>query len=320
MADLISVIIPIYKVEKYLCRCLDSILNQTYKNLEIILVDDGSPDKCPEICDEYKEKDKRIKVVHKKNGGLSDARNEGLKFATGKYISFIDSDDCISCDMIEYLYDILIKNDADISVCDFSIFTENPELSSLKTSNYKNDDTKKYTNVEAIKILLNGNVSHGDYAWNKLYKRKLFDDIKYPYNKKMEDIGTTYKLYYISRYIVIGNSKKYFYYQRSDSILGNNDIKIYADGLELSLERYNFLEKKLNIDMTDYSNDLKDKIIELYKNIKTKEEFLQFYEKKYDVLLLNLKGKIKYKSFKDFIKYHIFLLQINFSKVRNGGN
>lgn len=117
MNPLISVIVPIYNVEKYLARCVDSIVNQTYKNLEIILVDDGSPDRCPKMCDDYAEKDSRIKVVHKKNGGLSDARNAGMAVATGEYISFIDSDDYVSDDFFECLLDVMNKENSDIAEC-----------------------------------------------------------------------------------------------------------------------------------------------------------------------------------------------------------
>ena len=115
MNPLISVIVPIYNVEKYLARCVDSIVNQTYKNLEIILVDDGSPDRCPQMCDDYAEKDSRIKVVHKKNGGLSDARNAGMAVATGEYISFIDSDDWIETSMFELLINNIFQYDCEIS-------------------------------------------------------------------------------------------------------------------------------------------------------------------------------------------------------------
>ena len=114
MNPLISVIVPIYNVEKYLARCVDSIVNQTYKNLEIILVDDGSPDRCPQMCDDYAEKDSRIKVVHKKNGGLSDARNAGMAVATGEYISFIDSDDWIETSMFELLLNNIFQYDCEI--------------------------------------------------------------------------------------------------------------------------------------------------------------------------------------------------------------
>ena len=117
MAELISVIVPVYKVEKFLARCLDSIISQTYENMEIILVDDGSPDSCGSICDEYAQRDARFRVLHKENGGLSDARNCGVEIASGAYIAFIDSDDYIAPNYVEYLYRLLVDNDADISCC-----------------------------------------------------------------------------------------------------------------------------------------------------------------------------------------------------------
>ena len=122
---MISVIIPIYNVEKYLCRCLDSIISQSYKDLEIILVDDGSPDNSPSICDSYARNDNRIKVIHKTNGGLSAARNTGLKYAMGDFISFIDSDDYIEPKMYEILFNLITKFDSDISMCGCNVISEN---------------------------------------------------------------------------------------------------------------------------------------------------------------------------------------------------
>ena len=125
MEELISVIVPIYKVEHYLPKCIDSIIHQTYQNLEIILVDDGSPDNCPEICDEYAKRDKRIKVVHQENGGLSAARNSGVEMANGEFLCFVDSDDYIHPKMYEILYKNLKKFKADISICDYNVVFEN---------------------------------------------------------------------------------------------------------------------------------------------------------------------------------------------------
>ena len=119
--DLITIVIPIYKVEKYLDKCIKSVINQTYKNLEIILVDDGSPDNCPKKCDEYEKKDTRIKVIHKENGGLSDARNAGIDIAKGKYITFIDSDDYVSEDYVEYMYNLLKQNNTKMSTCETQV-------------------------------------------------------------------------------------------------------------------------------------------------------------------------------------------------------
>ena len=135
---LISVVIPIYKVEKYLCECVDSVINQTYTNLEIILVDDGSPDNCPAICDDYASKDSRIKVIHKENGGQSSARNAGIKIAKGEYISFIDSDDYVSPVYIEQLYSTLKRSGAGLSCCTYSALPQ-------KLSNIITDDYKIYT-------------------------------------------------------------------------------------------------------------------------------------------------------------------------------
>ena len=141
MEELISVIVPIYKVEAYLERCIGSIVNQTYQNLEIILVDDGSPDSCPDICDAWKEKDDRIKVIHKKNGGLSDARNAGMQIMAGTYISYIDSDDWVANDMYEKMMYAIKKNDADICECQFEktagIVKSNKEQQTDKVTNLK---------------------------------------------------------------------------------------------------------------------------------------------------------------------------------------
>lgn len=124
---LISVIVPVYHVEKYLTKCVDSICSQTYDNLEIILVDDGGDDMCPSICDEYKKIDSRIKVIHKKNGGLSDARNAGLDIATGQYLYFVDSDDYIDDHTIEFLYASIVANGSDIAVCEYVRVSEDGE-------------------------------------------------------------------------------------------------------------------------------------------------------------------------------------------------
>ena len=162
---LISIIIPVYKVEKYLEKCIKSVLDQTYKNLQIILVDDGSPDNCGNICDDYARVDNRIEVIHKANGGLSDARNVGLKAARGEYIGFVDSDDYVSNEMFENLYNTLISNDVDVAICNFYIVIDDKNI-------IKNADNgvEIYNKLEILKeILLDKKIQ--SYAWNKLYKR-----------------------------------------------------------------------------------------------------------------------------------------------------
>ena len=181
--ELISVIVPIYKVEKYLKRCIESIINQTYHNLEIILVDDGSPDKCGEMCEEYSKKDKRIKVIHKENGGLSDARNKGLEIATGKYIGFVDSDDFIDKDMYKVLYNNLKNNNADMSICSIYQFENEEEI--VKGYN-KNETVITYNKQEMFNNFYD-DLLRNVVAWNKLYKADIFKDIKYPKGKAVEE-------------------------------------------------------------------------------------------------------------------------------------
>ena len=235
---LISIIIPVYKVEKYLEKCIKSVLNQTYSNLQIILVDDGSPDKCGEICDDYSKIDERIEVIHKKNGGLSDARNVGLKVARGEYIGFVDSDDYVSKDMFQKLYNTLISTNADVSICNFYTVVAGKNI-------MKNLDNgiEIYSKLEILKeILLDKKIQ--SYAWNKLYKKELFKDIEYPVGKKYEDIGTTFYLLEKCDKIVVTGSPEYYYLTREDSIVNNNTKETVMDYIELICDRYDYINKK----------------------------------------------------------------------------
>lgn len=237
----ISIIIPIYNVEAYLDRCVESVVKQTYKNLEIILVDDGSPDNCPSICDEWGKKDERIKVIHKKNGGLSDARNAGIKVATGKLIGFVDSDDWIAENMYQLLYENMKEHDSDIAACGVEMVFEDGRPSvPLTTSGSYIMKTQ-----EAIKEIINESIIKQP-VWYKLYKTELIRDIVFPVGKYHEDVFWSYQ--------VIGNSKKisvfdtpcYFYFQRKNSIMGNTYSLKRLDILDAKLERIHYLEKYYN--------------------------------------------------------------------------
>lgn len=212
---LISVIVPVYNVEEVLNRCIKSIVMQTYTNLEIILVDDGSEDRSGMICDEWAEKDCRVKVIHKKNGGLSSARNYGLDLAKGNYLGFVDSDDYIALDMYESLIINMDKN-IDISCCGtVSLYPERLKQHSL----IYNKAPKKtvLTNGEAIKeLLLLRYLSFS--ACNKLFKREIFNDIRFPVGKICEDLPAIYEAVKKSKNVVNIGQAKYFYCYRDDSI------------------------------------------------------------------------------------------------------
>ena len=236
MRDKISVIVPIYKVEDYLHRCVDSIINQTYTNLEIILVDDGSPDNCPMICDEYAERDSRIKVIHKKNGGLSDARNAGLDISTGEYIMFIDSDDFVDKDMMKSMMQNMIDNEVDMVVCNINYVYDDKEVVKY---NHPDRILDKY---EAMEEYLKDGIVQA-VAWNKLYKKSLINDMRYKVGKTNEDEFFTYKVVDKTDKIYYNSRPFYNYIQRDSSIMGKYSIK-RLDGVEASYERLNFIKKK----------------------------------------------------------------------------
>ncbi|BBH27394.1 glycosyl transferase family 2 [Intestinibaculum porci] len=212
---LISVIVPIYNVEQYLKRCVESIRRQTYSNLEIILVDDGSPDNCGKICDDYKKEDNRIKVIHKKNGGLSDARNAGIEIAQGEYITCIDSDDFISQFFIENLWIAIQKSGCEIATSWFADYYEGDNIPEAKKVDMK--DIAVLSREEFYKKLLYQDGVEVS-AWGKLYKTDLFEGVKYPVGKLYEDIPTTYLLVEKTNKVAVIPNIDYFYFQRSTSI------------------------------------------------------------------------------------------------------
>ena len=236
---LISVIVPVYKVETYLDRCLESIVNQTYQNLEIVLVDDGSPDKCPIMCDNWAKQDSRIKVIHKKNGGLSDARNAGMKIAEGKYISFVDSDDLIDYRYIECLYNALIATDADLAACDVEEFKDEKQLT-LQEKKYVKPVIA--TAEQALSQLIKGRGFRA-VAWNKLYSREILRNEKFEYGRLHEDEFFTYRIIDKCESLAYVNLPLYKYRQREGSIMKVKSNR-QLDALDAGYQRLLFLEKK----------------------------------------------------------------------------
>ncbi len=275
---LISIIIPVYKVEKYLEKCIQSVINQTYENLQIILVDDGSPDNCGKICDEYAQKDHRIEVIHKSNGGLSDARNKGLEIAKGEYIGFVDSDDYIESDMYEVLYNLLKQYNVDVSICNF--YTVSQGKIAIKNAD---NGIKEYNRIEILKeILLDNDIQ--SYAWNKLYKRELFGEIKYPVGKKYEDIGTTFYLLEKCNKVVVTGKPEYYYINRQGSIVNNVTESTITDYIELIMQRYDYIEENIK-ELSSYNKNYLKRILKTAEqDIKGLSEVGDYTKKKYEEL------------------------------------
>lgn len=285
---LISIIVPVYKVEQYLGKCIQSIIDQTYNNLQIILVDDGSPDNCGKICDDYAKKDSRIEVVHKTNGGLSDARNIGISKANGEYIGFVDSDDYIKESMYEDMYNLIEKSQSDVCICNFYNVIGNDKI--LRNPN---NGIYEYNRIEILKeILLDDKIQ--SYAWNKLYKKELFDDIKYPIGKKYEDIGTTFYILEKCNKVIVTGTPEYYYLNRADSIVNNVNEKTIIDYIELITERYDYIEKNLK-DLDKYNKYyLVKTLVTAYKDINNLKNVGDETRKKFDDLYEKVSKIIKY--------------------------
>ncbi len=235
---LISVIVPVYKVEPYLSRCIDSILSQTFTDFELILIDDGSPDNCGRICDEYAKQDARVFVIHQENGGLSSARNAGIDWAfessNSQWLTFIDSDDWIHPHYLELLHSAAITNNTDISVCEY---TETSEFYDFEY--FDNTSTQK---LSAEDLYVNHHVT-SVIACCKLYKKSCFQNIRYPLGKLHEDEFTTYKILFDTPFVSYINEILYFYYTNPNSIVRGNWSPKRLDAITAYEEQIAFFRK-----------------------------------------------------------------------------
>ena len=316
----VSVILPVYNVEKDLENCLNSILNQSFKDFELIMVDDGSKDRSGIICDSYAKIDGRIKLIHQENMGLSMARNNGIDIAKGEYIIFIDSDDSIDRHTIQILYDNLVENDADISVGDYEAIYESGKIEDEE----KENNISILSNIEAVNKILDKNSIKMIVAWCKLYRRELFETIRYPKGKYHEDEFVTYKLLYKAERIVETDAKLYYYNQRDESITGSKYSLKRLEKLEGLKEAIDFfkieaeedLEKKarvrylLNIQIAyyrvKYEMEERDLVLE---NLKKE------YHREYKILLesdnkTSIFNKIKLKFFYIAPDVYCFLVKL----------
>lgn len=235
---LISIVVPVYKVEAYLDKCISSVVGQTYKNLEIILVDDGSPDRCAAMCDAWAAKDNRIKVIHKENGGLSDARNAGMTVAVGEYIGFVDSDDYVAPDMYRLLLEKIIADGSDIAACGVEMIFEDGSPSRMLTG----PGTHVMTTEEALRAVIEESWIKQP-VWYKLYKTAMVSDLPFPVGKYHEDVFWTYQAVGRARQVSVFDKPCYYYIQRTGSIMGEKYSLRRLDSLEAKIARIEYMRR-----------------------------------------------------------------------------
>ena len=305
--DLISIIVPVYKVEEYLGDCIQSIVNQTYQNLQIILVDDGSPDCCGKICDEWMVKDKRIEVIHKKNGGLSDARNAGLNVATGAYIAFVDSDDWIEPQMYEVLLEVMKKEEADIVAC--GIIDTYPEKKVIHSFPYATGASEKF-----LKMIYQ-DTKFPVASWNKLYRKELWENFRFPKGKICEDAFTTYLLLDKASKVVQIPDALYHYRIRESSIMTSEFRTSRMDEEEAWRDNFVYMKKwHPEIEKIAYDFYLQ-KVNVLFHAIPSEQ--YSVFKKEYEYLRNILRNNLRYVLFKSNlswkyrIRYAVDVLKIN---------
>lgn len=249
--ELISVIVPVYKVEAYLDKCVQSIVDQTYKNLEIILVDDGSPDRCGAMCDAWAVKDSRIKVIHKPNGGLSDARNAGMEIASGEYMGFVDSDDHISRDMYRLLLEHMTSDGSDIAACGVEMVFEDGTPSRMLTP----AGSHILNNTQAMEAIIREDLLKQP-VWYKLYRTEMIQDIPFAIGKYHEDVFWSWQAIARIKKVSIFDTPCYYYLQRGSSIMGQGYSLKRFDAWEAKLLRMDYLQEHMPTQISTASYNL----------------------------------------------------------------
>ena len=296
----ISIIVPVYNVEKYLRKCVDSILNQTFKDFELILVDDGSIDTSGKICDEYNLKDNRIKVIHKENGGLSSARNAGLDIAQGEYIGFVDSDDWIELDMYEELYKICKENDTDVGIVGINYGGASEKKKSKKIEIYSNKlilDDLVYNKGKEITWP----------AWNKLWLKKVIGESRFKEGRIYEDGLFLYSLSFKIKKVAKIDYEAYNYRMDNESITRSKISKKQVDFLYNTLDIYKFLpspykEEMFIRDLIRYTEYI---LLEMIKQKNINKDIIKEIKKFYND---NFKMVKKENKLSGFLKWKLFVL------------
>lgn len=320
LEDLISVIIPVYKVESYLNKCIKSVVNQTYRNLEILLIDDGSPDRCPQICDQWAREDSRIIVFHKENGGLSDARNYGLDRATGRYIAFVDSDDYIHKDMYQIMYQTMHIYKCDIVEVDYNRLTANEENNAQVQIKLVPENIFVRDKKEAFSQMIL-DIKSKSYAWNKLYKSTLWNNIRFPKGKLFEDILTTYKLIILSSKVVKLDAPLYNYIIRNGSIVSTIfNIKTILAHYEASSALFDFVKKNyeelMPIVCIRFFSDSFEDLYKVYQIRHELSDFKYYIQKIVDNLYKYSSILSNSKKFNHAIRVYSYENRILFSRKR----
>lgn len=317
--ELISIIVPVYNVEKYLKKCIDSLTKQTYKNIEIILINDGSTDESGRICEECKKNDYRIRLFHEKNMGVSNARNVGIRNANGKIITFVDSDDSIEVDMIETMYKTMKEDNADIIICGTKNVNENNE--EIINENPIKKQKRIFNNILGIQYMLDEKL-YTNVCWGKIYKKSLFDNNMFNENIKIaEDLDVLYKIFFKAQKIIYIPQKEYIWLDRNNSVTKERFNSKWRDEIKVCEDIIKFTQIKCN-DITDYAIKRYIRInmtcaIDILKNGGKKEDLkdLQRNIKKYKISnkkILTNKEKVKIfcvSNFSSIVKYII--------KIRN---
>lgn len=313
----VSIIVPVYNVQNYLEKCLDSILEQTYNDLEIILVDDGSTDKSGFICDSYEKKDKRVKVIHKKNGGLSAARNAGLEIASGDYLLFIDSDDWIENDYVNYLLHLIIQYKTDISICEIINITENGRI----INNPLNDNCEvlldeKRSLLELLKTRL-----FSTSVCGKMFCRKLFSNRRFPVGKIYEDIPVVYDIFLEGHKVAFGAKGLYYYLLRQNSITKSKFSTKRLDAISFITEAMD----KVDLIYPEFKNltDLRRflaffTLMESFSNDELSQKYVSLVRKEIKKYRMNvifsrgIRNKDRMKAFISFFDYRVirFIMKV----------
>lgn len=303
---LISIVVPVYNVEKYLDKCIQSVVDQTYSNLEIILVDDGSPDNCPAICDEWAKKDSRIRVIHKANGGLSDARNYGIDAAKGDYIMFVDSDDYLSINICTYLCKLVENHNADFAVCDAYEFEEGEIPEKVVYG-----EPTIYEGEDVVNQLYNTKVPYLMTATGKLYKMKFFENLRYPVGKLHEDEFVFHYLIGMTQKFVHLDAKLYYYLQRQGSIMNGLTIKNFKHRLEAFKDRYNYLEENFKNNHEKNANLYLLQLRNTYSNARNLNIEIEGIDEEYNKIYDSIeKHSLKDKIFRNYRKFYNFLYKL----------